>query len=88
MKIAKKLYMAIPRIIHHLVNGIKISVPMMICCRDEFASKHLVLNDPIRRRLLDLCNYELGDKQECYEHVTLRNDVYATIYNSSEGHEC
>ena len=39
----------------------------------------------MRRRLLDLCNYELGDKQECYVHVTFRGDLYAAIYHACEG---
>ena len=48
-------------------------------CTDEFASKHLALNYQMRRRLLNLCNYELGDKQECYVHVTLQDDLNEVI---------
>ena len=39
----------------------------------------------MRRRLLDLCNYELGDKQECYVHVTLRDGLNAAIYHAFKG---
>ena len=80
------------QVVQRNVSDDIISTPYLYCrkelicrCKDEFPSKNLVLNYEMRRRLLDLCNYELGDKQECYVHVTLRDGLNAAIYHAFKG---
>ena len=57
---------------------------LLVSCTDDFAQKHLILNQEKRSQLINVCNYELGDKRECYVHVTKRSKLYHTVYNACQ----
>ena len=57
---------------------------LLVSCTDDFAQKHLILSEEKRRQLINVCNHELGDKKECFVHVTRRSKLYHSIYQSCD----
>ena len=54
---------------------------------EEFASKHLLLHYPSRRRLMSICDYELGPDFQAFVHVPacFSDDLYHALHYACQG---
>ena len=52
---------------------------------EEFASKHLITNEPSRKRLLHICEDKLGRYSEAYIHTTFDSETYKAVDEACRG---
>ena len=52
---------------------------------DEFESKHLITDEPSRKRLFHICDDILGRNTEAYIHATFDDEIYKAVDDACRG---